>query len=309
MLNLIGRIQRCVMLSITATIAAAASAAAQDAEPRLYSNTPIGLNFLIAGYIYSQGRLAFDPSLSISDAEYRAHTGAVAYVRSFELLGQSAKVDVIVPFNGFSAQGLVSGRPQERNITGLGDPRFRVSVNLFGAPALSLQEYATYRQDLIVGISLQVSAPLGQYDNARLLNLGGNRWSFRPEIGVSKAWGSWTFELAPSVTFFTDNSDFFNGKRFAQAPLYLVRGSIIHQFSDRLWVSLDGSYFRGARTAVNGVIGDNEQENVRAGMTVALSLDRQNSIKFNGSTGLYTRTGNEFSIVGVAWQYRWGAGY
>jgi hypothetical protein len=297
------------MFSIAATVVAAASAEAQDAEPRLYSNAPVGLNFLIAGYVYSQGRVAFDPSLSIADAQFHAHTGAVAYVRSFGLWGQSAKFDVIVPYSGFSAHGLVAGRRREREISGLSDPRLRVSANLLGARALSAKEFANYKQDLIVGVSLQVSAPFGQYDDTKLLNLGGNRWSFRPELGISKAWGPWTFELAPSVTFFTDNPDFFNGKTFAQAPLYLVRGHIIHNFSNGIWVSLDGSYFKGVRTTVNGVKGHNEQENVRAGVTLALPVDHQNSIKFNASTGLYTRTGSEFSVLGVAWQYRWGAEY
>jgi hypothetical protein len=111
------------------------------------------------------------------------------------------------------------------------------------------------------------------------------------------------------VTFFTDDPDFFNGRKFAQAPMYLVRGSIIYNFESGAWLSLDGSYFTGLRTTVNGVKGDNEQENVRAGLTVALPIDRQNSVKLNASTGIYTRTGSEFSLVGIAWQYRWGAGY
>ena len=85
-------------------------------------------------------------------------------------------------------------------MAGLGDPRFRFSFNLFGAPALSAKDFASYQQDLIVGVSLQFSAPLGQYDNTKLLNLGNNRWSFKPELGISKAWGPWTFEVAPSVT-------------------------------------------------------------------------------------------------------------
>ena len=300
-----GCFKRCVIFSIAVIFMAAAGAKAQDAEPRLYSNTPVGLNFLIAGDIYSQGKLAFDPSLPIADAQFHANTGAAAYVRSFALWGQSAKFDLIAPYSGFSARGLVASQHREREISGLGDPRFRISVNLFGAPALSAKEFANYKQDLIVGVSLQVSAPLGQYDDTKLLNLGNNRWSFRPEFGISKAWGPLTVEVAPSVTFFTDNPDFFNDNKFEQAPLYLVRGSIIHNFPNRVWASLDGSYFKGARTTVNDVKSDNEQENVRAGVTLGLPVGRQNSIKFNASTGLYTRTGSEFSILGVAWQYRW----
>ncbi|MBR0830736.1 transporter [Bradyrhizobium manausense] len=307
--DLLDCFRRWLIFTVAATVLAAVRAEAQDAEPRQYSNTPIGLNFLIAGYIYAQGKLAFDPQLPIADAQFHSNTGALAYVRSFDFLGYSAKFDVIVPYSEFSARAHAQGLQRERDMTGFGDPRFRVSVNLLGAPALSLKEFASYKQDLIVGVSLQVSAPLGQYDDTKLLNLGNNRWSFTPELGISKAWGRWTFEVAPSVTFFTVNPDFFDGRRFEQAPLYLLRTSLIHNFDSGAWISLDGIYFKGLRTTVNGNRGDNEQENARAGFTIGLPIDRQNSIKLNAGTGIYTRTGSQFSNVAIAWQYRWGAGY
>jgi hypothetical protein len=286
-----------------------ANAKAQDAEPRSYTNTPVGLNFLIVGYVYSQGKMAFDPETSIANAQFHNNTEVLAYVRSLDVGGKSAKFDVILPYSSFSAQALVGGQPTAREMSGLGDPRFRFSINLFGAPALSVKEFANYQQDLIIGASLQVSAPLGQYDDSKLLNLGNNRWSFRPELGISKAWGPWTVEVAPSVMLFTDNTDFYNGSTFAQAPIYLVRGDIIYNFESGAWVSLDGTYFTGGRTSVNGVRDDNEQTNTRAGLTLALPVDHHNSIKLNASTGISTRTGSEFSAVGVAWQFRWGAGY
>jgi hypothetical protein len=285
------------------------AAKAQDAEPRSYSNTPVGLNFLIAGALYSKGKLAFDPDLSLADANFHSKTGLLAYVRSFDFAGQSAKFDVIVPATSFLAWGLVDGLPRERAMAGLGDPRFRVSVNLIGAPALSAKNFANYRQDLIAGVSLQVSAPLGLYDSSKLLNLGNNRWSFKPEFGISKAVGSWTFELAPSVTIFSDNIDFIGGNNFAQAPFYAVQGHILYTFQSGAWVALDGVYFSGGRTSLNGVKSDNEQRNTRAGFTVALPIDRQNSLKLSTSTGITTRTGSDFTAIGVAWQYRWGDGY
>jgi Putative MetA-pathway of phenol degradation len=284
-------------------------AIAQDAEPRSYSNTPVGLNFLIAGALYSQGKLAFDPDLSVADANFHSNTALLAYARSFDFAGQSAKFDVILPASSFVARGLVDGQPREREMSGPGDPRFRVSVNLIGAPALSVKDFANYRQDLIVGVSLQASAPLGQYDDTKLLNLGNNRWSFKPELGISKAVGPWTFELAPSVTFFTDNTDFFGGNNFAQAPFYAVQGHILYTFQSGAWIALDGIYFSGGRTSLNGVKSDNEQRNTRAGFTVALPIDPRNSLKLSASTGITTRTGSEFSAVGFAWQYRWGDGF
>jgi len=298
-----------VALVTVATAFTVQHANAQEAEPRSYSNAPVGLNFLIAGYLYTQGKIAFDPELSIADAKFHSHTGALAYVRTLDVFGKSAKFDVILPYSSFSAKALVDGQSRQRDISGLGDPRFRFSINLFGAPALSAKEFANYKQDLIVGVSLQVSPPLGQYDDSKLLNLGSNRWSFRPELGISKAWGPWTAEFAPSAFYFTDNTDFFNGRTFAQAPIYFVRSHLIYNFESGIWVSLDGSYTTGGRTTVNGVRGDNEQTNTRAGLTLALPVDRQNSIKFSASTGISTRTGSEFSALGVAWQYRWGTGY
>jgi hypothetical protein len=290
-------------------ILASAGAQAQDLDPRSYSNTPVGLNFLIGGYVYAEGKIAFDPSSSITDAQFHTNTGVIAYARSLDAWGKSAKFDVVLPYSSFSGDALVGGQPRQREMSGFGDPRFRFSMNFYGAPALSLKEFAGYRQDLIVGASLQVTAPLGQYDDSKLINLGNNRWSFKPELGISKAWGPWTVEIAPGATFYTDNTDFNKGSRFAQAPVYAVQGHIIHHFPSGTWVALDGTYFTGGRTTVNGVRSDNMQTNTRAGITLALPVDRYNSVKLYASSGTSTRTGSEFSAIGIAWQYRWGAGY
>ena len=297
------------LLLMSALIWPGTVAYAQELEPRSYSNTPIGLNFLIAGYGYTEGKLAFDPSLQVADAQYQMHTQVLGYAHSLNAWGNSAKFDVILPYSSFSAQGLVAGVPRERDMTGIGDPRFRFSMNFYGAPALTMKQFAGYEQDVIVGASLQVTAPLGQYDNSRLLNLGNNRWSFKPELGVSKAWGAWTVEIAPSATFYTDNTDFNQGRRFEQEPLYAVQGHVIYGFASGKWLALDSSYFAGGRTTVNGVRGNNRQANSRAGLTFAMPVDRHNSVKFNASTGTSTRTGSDFDFIGIAWQYRWGAGY
>jgi hypothetical protein len=181
-------------------------------------------------------------------------------------------------------------------------------VNFYGAPALSLQEFAGYRQDLIVGASLQVSAPLGQYDADKLVNIGTNRWAVKPELGVSKAWGSWTLELATGVTFYSDNDDFLSGKTREQDPIYSVQGHLIYSFRSGVWGALNATYYTGGRATVDGVQGDNLQQNSRLGATVALPLDRHNSIKLYASTGVSTRTGSDFDAIGIAWQYRWGGG-
>jgi hypothetical protein len=297
------------MFVMLALIFAVAGAHAQDLEPRSYTNTPIGLNFAIVGVGHTEGKLAFDPTLPIADAQYHNNTVALGYAHSFGVWGKSAKFDVIVPYTSFSGHAELNGRQRFRQMSGYQDPLFRVSVNFYGAPALTMKEFASYKQDLLIGASLQVSPPLGQYDNTKLVNLGNNRWSFKPQLGISKAWGSWTVEIAPGVTFYTDNTDFNMGGRFEQSPIYSVQAHAVYGFASGIWLAVDGTYFSGGRTTYNGVQGDTLQSNTRGGITLALPVDRHNSIKFYAFGGTSSRTGSTANTGGIAWQYRWGGGF
>lgn len=283
-------------------------AQAQEIEPRAYSNAPVGVNFLIAGYIYTEGGLVFDPSAPLTDANLEIHSGLVAYARTLDVGGKSAKFDVVVPYASLSGDADYLGTPVSREVTGLGDPRLRFSINFHGAPALSLQDFRSYEQDLIVGASVQVSLPIGQYDDDRLVNIGTNRWFVKPEIGVSKAWGPWTLELSTAATFFGDNDDFFGGKHREQDPIYSLQGHLVYGFPSGIWAALTGSYLTGGRTTLDGVRGNDLQESTRIGATLALPVDRHNSIKLYASSGVTMRTGTDFDIYGIAWQHRWGGG-
>ncbi|MCW8932789.1 MAG: hypothetical protein OQL19_21440 [Gammaproteobacteria bacterium] len=184
---------------------------AGEIEPRAYVNTPVGVNFLLSGYTYSDGGLATVISSPVKDAELKMNTGLFAYARTLNVFGNSGKFDVILPYSDLSGSATWAGEPRKRDVSGLIDPRFRFSVNFYGAPAQSLKEFANYQQDLIIGASVQVSAPLGQYDSDKLVNLGSNRWFIKPDIGVSKAWGAFTLELSTGAFFFSENDDYFGG--------------------------------------------------------------------------------------------------
>jgi hypothetical protein len=294
--------------ALLAALILPALAHAQDLEPRLYTNTPVGLNFVIAGYGYQTGDVLTDAALPISDAQVELHSAAIAYVRSFGLLGTSGKCDVVFPYGWVSGSATVMGRQRRREVEGFADPRFRVSVNLLGAPALSVAEFGDYQQDLILGVSLSMWAPIGQYDADRLLNLGVNRWAFKPEIGISKALGPLVLEVAPAVVFFTENPDFFGGRVREQTPIYAVQGHAVYRFGPPLWVAFDTTYYGGGTTTIDGMENRDRQSNLRIGGTVALSLNRHNSIKLYASTNVVTRFGGDFDTVGMAWQYRWGGG-
>lgn len=298
----------CLWASIAVLLASAPDAQAQDIEPRSYSNAPVGINFLIAGYAYTRGGVAFDTALPVSNPKLKTDNAVLAYARVLDLWGQSAKASVIVPYTWLSGSAERADNTVERDVNGFGEPTFRLSVNLLGAPALNLKQFQQYKQDLIVGASLRVTAPWGQYDSSKLVNITTNRWTFKPEIGLSKALGRWTLEGALAATLFTDNTNFFNGQTRSQDPLYAIQGHLIYSFPKGVWASLDATYFTGGRTKLDNTLNADLQQNWRVGGTLAFPVDRHNSIKLYASSGVSARTGNDYDLVGIALQHRWGDG-
>jgi hypothetical protein len=286
----------------------AGGARAQDIEPRAYANAPVGVNFLVAGYGHAEGGLVSDPTLPIQNADLSTDAVFLAYARVLDVAGRSAKVDVVMPFSWLSGTAEFRGDPVERRVAGFADARMRFSMNLYGAPALTLPEFASYKQDTIVGVSVQVAAPTGQYDGERLVNLGNNRWSLKTEVGMSKAIGHWTLELAAAGLFFTDNDDFFGGQLREQDPVYSVQGGITYGFRNGMWAALNGTYYTGGRTTIDGDRSRDLQKNSLVGLTFAMPIDRRNSVKFYAGTGIVTRAGSDADTISVAWQHRWGGG-
>jgi hypothetical protein len=289
-------------------LATAPDARTQEIEPRAYSNAPVGVNFLGFGYAYTRGSLPTNPSLPLTSSHIATSSALFGYGHVFDLWGQSAKVNIVAPYSWLGGNAVFAGQPIQRSVNGLTDTSVRLSVNFFGAPAMDLREFRDYQQDLILGASLNVTAPTGQYDASRVVNLGTNRWSVRPELGASKAFGPLTIELSVGPTFFTDNTNFLNGHTRSQDPLVSGQAHVIYDFGSGIWGSLDGQYWAGGSTTVDGESNHDLQRNARLGGTLALPLRRNYSLKFFGSTGVSARTGNNYGLVGILVQYRWGAG-
>ena len=300
--------QRLFLISCIFFLWKLSSSYAQDLEPRAYTNIPRGLNFVLAGYSYSQGGVVFDPAIPLENADIHIHGAVFAWARSIKVGPMSGKVDVIVPYGWLSGSAEYDGQTVTREISGLADPRIRMSVNFIGAPSLPLSGFKDYKQNLVVGASLQVFLPLGQYDPLKLVNLGTNRFTIKPELGVSKTLGHFQVELTGGVAFYTVNDDFYNGKTRSQAPIGSIQGHVNYDFKSGIWAALDGTYYWGGHTTVDGLEGKDLQKNTRLGLTVALPLGIHQSIKINLSTGVSTRTGSDYDVVGLIWQYRWGKG-
>jgi len=288
---------------------------AQDLAPRAYLITPLGSNAVTASYAYNDGELLLEGTVPITDATGRLSVPSVAYYRSFGLFGRSANVLAALPYGVGTFEGKVF--EQERSIyrSGLFDSVVRISVNLLGGPAMALPQMRQWRQKTLLGASLKVIAPTGQYDPTKLINLGSNRWTFKPELGFSRAFGGhWVFDAYASVWLFTENPDFFsNNPDFhtgeqsqTQDPIGAVELHLSYDVRPRLWVSLDGNFWYGGRTSVNGV--ENAatlQKNSRVGVTASFPLTRHQSLKVSYAQGAYIRFGGDYDIFSAAWQYSW----
>jgi hypothetical protein len=280
----------------------------QDLEPRAYTNIPVGLNFVVAGYAYSAGGVLFDPAVPLDNANIKIHGTVFAYARSIKIGRMSGKIDMIVPYAWLSGTAEFQGDPVSREVSGFGDSRIRMSVNFIGAPALPLSGFKDYKQDLVVGASLQVFMPTSQYDPDRLVNIGTNRFTFKPELGISKTLGQMQFELTAGAAFYTVNNDFYQGKTRSQDPIGSIQGHVNYNFKKGIWAAIDGTYYWGGSTTVDGVKGNDLQKNTRLGCTLSIPLTLHNSLKLYFSTGVSTRTGSDFTLGGAIWQYRWGGG-
>jgi hypothetical protein len=256
----------------------------QDIEPRRWSHLPIGGNFAGAGYAYTAGEIYFDPALQLENVQYDLHTVAAKYIRSFELLGKSARVDLAQPYQFGNWTGLVNGVPASVDRTGLADTALRFAVNLLGAPPLAGKEFAAYRagadHETILGLGLVLQLPTGQYYDDKLINLGGNRFTFRPQLGVVHNWGKWSAELTAAGVFFTDNNDFFNGQRLEQDPTYGLDAHLIYTIRPGLWLAGSLGYSGGGVTTVNGVSSDNSQSNLGWGLSLGLPISHAVGVKF-----------------------------
>ncbi len=281
---------------------------AQSLEPRLYSNAPTDLNFLVVGYANSIGALPSAPELELKNPNLTLDVGIVAYARGFGLFGKSAKVNVIIPTVRMHGDAIVNGVYMSKDVTGVGDIKARVSLNLLGSPALKLKDFKTYKQDTIVGVSLQVTAPSGKYDKDKLLNIGRNIWALKVGTGVSKAIGKFTFEFLADSEFYTQNKHYYNSTTKKVDPVYSTQVHIIYTIQRGMWVALNSNYYWGGNTYIDAKNQYTTLSNSRAGAVFAMPINKTNSIKLNYHDGISTRTGTNFKTGMISWQYRFGGG-
>jgi hypothetical protein len=286
-------------------LAVAILAGAQELEPRAYSPNPTGANFVLAVYGHTSGDVVFDPSVPITSVEASMNTTALFYGRTFSLFGRSASAAVQLPYVWGTVDGDVFEERRSVYRSGLADLRVRLTTNLLGGPALSPRDFASRRPRTTLGASLVALAPTGQYDPSKLVNVGTNRWAFKPEVGLSHPSGPWFLELFAGAWLFTPNDDFFGGSRREQSPLFAVQGHFSYTFRPRLWLAGDATFYTGGRTTVDGAEKADLQRNTRLGVTLAVPVKRRSGLKASWSRGVATRIGGDFQTLAVGYQLLW----
>ena len=286
---------------------------AQDLAPRAYIITPVHSNAVTLTYSFLDGSLLFEGTVPITGASARVHLSIFNYTHSFKLFGRTANFTGALPYGVGNFRGTVVGAEAFAYRSGLLPATFRFSVNLIGGPAMNVAEFMKWRQKNILGISIRLVPKTGQYDPTKLINLGTNRWALKPELGYSHRWGHWILDAYAGAWFYTTNPEFFSHNQFSpgtntqsQSPIGSFEGHLSYDFKPRLWVSLDGNYWFGGATSLNGVQNASTfQRNSRLGGTASIPVSRHQSIKFSYSNGAYIRYGGNFQNVSVAWQYSW----
>ena len=288
---------------VAALLPVAVSAAAQELEPRAYSPSPVGTTFLVLSATRSAGGVFTDAAAPLSDVEATVGVLGVTAGHTFEIGHRQALVLALLPIAWGEASGRVGENRREVSRRGLGDSRVRFSMILAGSPAMTPAEFARAPRRTIVGASVTLAPPTGGYEPERLVNLGANRWAFKPEVGVSHPAGRWTLDAYAGVWFFTANNDYYPGStRREQDPILTIQGHVSRTIGRSAWLAANATWYRGGTTRIDRVDKMDLQENTRVGATLSLPLAARQSIKVAYSAGATTRIGADFRTLTVAWQ-------
>src|SRR5215470_12329425 len=283
---------------------------AQFTEAHNYDSTPIGLNQIELAYTYTHANTSIDTSLVVTGAKFNVNQGSISYTRYFGFVHRLAWAEASIPLAGLG--GSVGGTMLQGTTTGIGDSSYTLAMLLKGGPALSVEHFADYEPTTTVGMSLTISPPTGQYSSNKLLNLGSDRWSFKPEIALSHPFGpeqKWQLDVYANAYFFTDNTSYHGVEILRQEPLPAIEGHISYSFINSLWASLDTRYsFRGS-TLVDGVNQNNAQQNFILGTALSVSLSPKNSLIVEFGKALVHQNGPALTAFSVKYNYTWGKGY
>jgi hypothetical protein len=270
---------------------------ASDDGPRMYWNAPVGTNILQAYYWSASGnsispentqpKVGFDTDINIA---------VLGYNRIIDIAGHSAIATAVI--TGGKVSGSLLGKSLSSS-NGIGDLYLQGVVNIFGAPALSAEDFSSYKQDTVLSLLLGVTIPTGAYKNNQALNLGTNRWNMRIGLPFMQTIGDWipgkitTFEVLPSVWFYGDNDDYTGvGLNLEQDPMYTLEAHITQDITPALFVSLDYFVQRIGDSSINGSTPSGANTSDSLGVTFGYMLNAQTQFQLRYVAALSPNDGD-----------------
>ena len=289
----------CLTAALVGASLASPDALAQDLSPRTYWPAPKGTRVLIVGYAHQTGDVVTDPSIPITGVDSRIDSAVLAYQQTIDLFGRTGNVQLELPFVDGTTTGMVSDQPGRRDVTGVGDIAATLTINLAGAPSMSAAEFQGLRRNPqpILGASIKVVAPTGEYENDKLINIGTNRWAVRLQLGyIRPLTPKWLLEMSAGAWFFQDNDEFLGTTR-EQDPIGALNIHLVRRFSPGFWASLDLNFYLGGHSTLDGERNADLQRNSRAGLSFAYPFKRRHAVKVGISEGVATESGGDFRTI------------
>lgn len=278
---------------------------AQELEPRLLTTLPVGTNFTAGAYAYTVGDITH-VTPDITTINFERHTFLLAYLRSFNFFGMSAKIGAVIPLMSGKYNAIVRGVYQEFSYTGLSDPILKLSFNFIGSPATKMTTFRDYKPNLIAGFSLLVSMPFGQYDKQFFINPGRNSWVVRAQLGIAKYVNQWILECYISTWFISENTAWLGDQTIAYRPLYAIKTHVIRKLIKGAWFSLNAGYGNGNNTSLNNAAyRDDLISTIRLGLTYAKPISEKQSLKIGVQSDIRLAYKYDYTTLVVAYQYRW----
>jgi hypothetical protein len=254
----------------------------------------------------------FDPAHSVTaGADFDATLALAGYARTFSLFDRAATAAILLPMGHISGDVTVAGRTSNQSARGFGDPMLEFDINVFGPTAQkTIPDVLRYEPEFSVDLLGDLAFPIGEYDNDQALNIGQNRWYGR--LGAPIIWqlGPWvpgrrtTLEFLPAVWFFGNNNDYV-GHTLKTDPMFQVDAHLTRDFAEHFWGSLDGAWYYGGKTTINGVSGD-KLNNLGLGLTLGYQINDNMNLTFGYMSTINDNGSEDLQMDGFMFSFVYG---
>lgn len=279
---------------------------------RDWINLPIDTNLIYLYYNHIDSNTQLDTTLPVEGLDVKMDMGLVRYAYSFPIAGKTSGIQFLLPYTWAKAD-IDSPIPALRQANlkkdGVGDLTTIFAMNLFGAPAMTKQEFVHATPETLLTAAVFVTAPTGQYDRHDVVNFGGNRWVIKPQLAFNKPFGASMLSINGNVAFYTENDEYHqpdgNGK-LKQAVLATLEGHYSYNFNRAIWGSFDVVYSNGGETKINGVKQDNAQDTWKMGISGAMNFTPVDAVSVSYLKTIDTPRGAaDVEVFSINYNHAW----